>query len=177
MRRILAVTAATGVFAIAGAAPAFAVLDPPNTLGCHATAVIRSKSGNQVRVNATDTKIHLPREGTVAFEGGTLRPLANSHGEVAIKLGFIKVKAGSWDSPNLRLTIVVAGVKELPKALKYVPPGEYEVTGFATGSTGTCSGHITIVLSGSALSNPIGIAALGGTLLCLVGIAVAARAR
>lgn len=177
MRRILAVTATAGVFAIAGAAPAMAVLDPPNTLGCHATGVVKSSGGKQTNVNANDAKIHLPRDGSVSFEGGTLRPLLNSHGEVAIKLGFIKVKAGSWDSPNLRLTVLVAGVKDLPKALKYVPPGEYQVTGFATGSTGTCSGHVTIVLSGSPLSSPIGIAALGGTLLCLVGVAVAARAR
>lgn len=177
VRRSAGALAAAVVFTVVVAGPAMAVIDPPNTLGCHGTAVITAKDGKKVAVTTDSKEIKLPREGTVTFEAGTLKPLLNNHGDVSIQLGFLKVKAGEWNTPNINLAIFVAGSKQLPKALKYAPPGKYEVTGEAIGSTGSCKGHFTIVLSGSPLSNPVGVAALVGTLISLVGLGLATRAR
>ncbi len=152
-----------------------------NTIGCAGSATIDgtgSDAGKTVTINATDSKATLLREGEAHWQGSITTTTHNHSGEVYIDLGWFDVTAGSWGpSKNASNQNSKSGVTKLPSALKWVPPGDYRIAGHHKGDEGECVGSIEIRLNGSIVGNPVGIAAIIGTILTAGGVGYAAFAR
>lgn len=173
--------AAVGVGSVLAMAGPAAASFSTNTIGCAGSATIQgtgSDAGKTVTINATDSKATLLREGEANWQGSITTTTHNHSGKVYIDLGWFDVTAGSWGpSKNASNQNSKSGVTKLPSALKWVPPGDYRIAGHHTGDEGECAGSIDIRLNGSIVGNPVGIAAIIGTVLTAGGVGYAAFAR
>jgi hypothetical protein len=182
-RRVAAIgTLLVGAFAalIGLATPAGATITT-NTIGCAGSATVNGTGGDAgktVTVNANDAKVTMLREGTADWQGSITTTTHNHSGQVVVDLGWFKITAGKWGpSANASNENSKSGQTKLPSALKYVPPGDYKITGYHQGDEGRCAGSIDVRFNGSLVSNPIGIAALIATILAAAGVGFAAIAR
>ena len=163
-RRIAVTTLAGAALVVAGSWPALATFTV-NTAGCSGSATIAGTDGKTYKVNAAKASADVPREGTVTWQGGTSKVVKNHSGSISIKIGPASIPIDSWASPNKKGSTSASGTREMPSALKWVPPGEYLVTGGHAGKGGRCSGSIVLNVQGSAFSTPGGIVALAGTVV------------
>ena len=163
-RRIALTVAAAAALVVAGGWPALATFTE-NTAGCQGSATITGGDGKTYTVNAADATATVPREGTVSWRGSTTKVVKNHSGYIAIKIGPATFDINTWGSPNKKGSTSKAGTREMPKELKWAPPGEYLVTGAHAGKGGKCAGSILITVQGSPFSTAGGIVALAGTVV------------
>jgi len=177
MRRVGRAVVVVGfVLLVSAAAPAAAVIDPPNAIGCAGSAVITDGTKNY-SVDATDTTVRVPREGTAAYNGSISTVTHDHSGSVDLKVATVMIQVGSWGpSKNASNAAQSAGTKVLPAALKNVPPGRYDVYGSHSGSEGRCSGHVTVDVVGSPLSSPFGMGVAVLSAVSALGLLLALKA-
>jgi len=168
---------------VVGAAPAGATINQ-NSLGCQGQAVITPKHGAPITINANQREAHVPRSAAapVTYQGSVSTVTHNHHGYVAVTVGPFKIHFYSWSSANRSNKTSDSGTRAYPSELADVPPGKYRVTGGHFSPQGSCTGEMTIIVDGSPLSSPIGIAAAAGTvvfagLVLLAGLARAGSGR
>jgi hypothetical protein len=136
-----------------------------NDIGCTGSATIRGE-GTTVRVNATDAKVTIPRQGVARWQGGTTAVSKNHSGHISVVAGPFALDFGDWGDPNEDGKKSKKGTRRLPDELVNFPPGIYRVSGSHSGDSGSCEGYIDIVLSdggggGGAPWKPIGLAGTG----------------
>lgn len=176
MRRLLTGAAAAGVLLFGVATPAAAEFTE-NRIGCQGHATVRDGS-KTYEVDARDKEVKAPREGTAAYAGSITTTTHDHSGVVRLKLGPFNITLGLWGpSENANNENSSAGTKEIPDAVKFVPPGKYEVSGYHQGKEGRCAGKVTIELEGSPLSTPAGAAAAVGTLVTGAGLVLSGMTR
>lgn len=177
MRRLLlvAVAAAAGLLALA---PPAAAEFTQNTIGCQGRATVRGDDGKTYAIDARAETVEAPREGTANYAGAITTVTHDHSGVVRLKLGPLNITLGSWGpSENDRNENAKAGVKEIPSAVKWVPPGKYEVSGYHKGKEGRCAGKVTVELEGSPLGTPVGAGVAAGTVLTGLGLVASGMAR
>jgi hypothetical protein len=158
---------AVGSFVLLTPRPAGAVVG--GTLNCSGHATITDNNGKTYEVDAKDTKATVPREGSARYIGST-SPISHNHaGYIKVELGPFAPKIYTWSGANAGNKPSSSGVRQLPARMKDLPPGEYLLKGAHSGRDGACSGHITLVVAGSPLSNPVGIAGVAGTIVFGLG--------
>jgi hypothetical protein len=160
--------AAVGVFAgclFFAAAPAAAVFTS-NTVGCAGSAVITDDKGATTSINANDTTVKVPNNGSAAWQGSVGTTTHNHSGKVTLKFGLFDIPLGDWGiSPNAGNSNRSSGIKEIPAAVKQLPVGKYVVEGHHKGDEGGCAGKVTVEVEGSAFSTPAGIVSVVGALV------------
>lgn len=132
-------------FFVAASTPALAVFSE-NDIGCAGSAVITDPDGKTYNIDAEDTRVTIPREGSASWEGSTAGPVHNHSGEIFLDFDLFDVGIDSWGSPNDGDDTEAAGVANMPQELKWAPPGIYTVAGSHSGDEGSCSGRVEIVL-------------------------------
>lgn len=177
MRRLLVVLALV-MLPLLSAVPAHATFTS-NDIGCAGSADIVDRA-KTYHVNADHSTAKVPRQGEVHYDASVQTITHNHHGQVSLHVLGSSISVETWGpSANASDKNQKSGVRDLPSALKNVPPGKYVVEGFHKGDEGECSGQITIDLQGSAFSSPFVLASFAGTivgavLLVLAGFAKAA---
>lgn len=173
--RVLVATGAVAAGALLAAAPAGAVLTT-NTAGCAGQATITGKDGSTAQVNANDTTVKIPREGSAAYQGSVPAPPQQSYsGSVSVNVGGLSIKLGDWGGGQ-SMKNASAGTKDIPGAFQQALPGTYRVEGSHQQDGKSCSGYVDVEISGGLLSNPIGIVVAAGSLLSAAGLFVAGSA-
>ena len=178
---VLAGLIAAGVLLV-GVGPAGATINQ-NSLGCEGLAVIAPKRGAPITINANQSQAHVPRSaGLVTYSGSVKTVTHNQHGYVAVTVGPFKIHFYSWSGANRSNKTSDSGARKYPSELADVPPGKCRVTGGHFSAEGSCTGEMTIIVDGSPLSTPAGIAAVAGTvvfagLVLLAGLARAGSSR
>ncbi len=159
--RALLLCAAGLVVALAGTAGATI---RNSGITCTGSASITNDDGKVYPVSGTDAKATVPRNGVATYTGA-VRPATHDHqGEVVIDLGLVKIRPGTWGpSQNKGNGSTKTGTYQLPAAFKYVPPGEYTVSGFHAGKEGRCEGEVVIDVEGTLVDNPVGLVSLAVT--------------
>jgi hypothetical protein len=174
MRRVLVALVLGGGVLLVSAAPASATFTK-NTVGCKGSAVITDKDGKTFSIDAADSKVKVPKEGSAAWQGSLGTVTHNHSGSVSLKVGLAKIELGSWGpSANASNQGSQSGVKEIPAAVKQLLPGKYVVSGSHNGDEGGCAGSIVVEVEGSALGTPAGIGVLIGTVVTGAGLAFVA---
>ena len=177
MRRLLLVAAAAAVGLLVCAQPVAAEFTE-NTVGCQGRATVRGKDGKTYLVDARDKTVKAPREGTANWAGAVTTTTHDHSGVVRLKLGPLNITLGKWGpSKNANNENAKAGVKDIPEAVKWVPPGKYEVNGHHQGKEGRCAGKVTVELEGNPLGTPVGAGVAAGTVLTGLGLVVSGMAR
>lgn len=164
------------VTVLAWCAPAGAVLDD-NTVGCGGHATITGSDGKTYEADANDSTIKVPQDGSVAWQGSVQTVTHNHAGEIKVKIGPFDVSIDSWASKNESGQPSKSGTRDMPSALKDLPPGSYEISGHHKGDEGGCSGHATIEVQGSILGNTAGVVSVAGTVITGLGLGLAGVAK
>lgn len=173
--RVVVATGAMAAGVILSAAPAGAVLTT-NTAGCVGQATVTGKDGSTTQVNADDTKVKIPREGSAAYQGSVPAPPQQSYsGSVSVNVGGVSIKLGDWNGGQSTKN-ASAGTKDIPGAFQQALPGTYRVEGSHQQDGKSCKGFVDVEISGGLLGNPIGIAVAAGSLLAAGGLFVAGSA-
>jgi hypothetical protein len=127
-------------------------------------------------VNANDTKVKVPREGSAAYQGAVPAPPATSYsGAVSVNVGGVSIKLGKWGGSKSTKN-ANAGTKQIPSAFKQALPGTYRVQGSHKQDGKACSGYVDLEVSGGLFSNPIGIIVAVGTVASGFGLFAAGSA-
>lgn len=142
-----------------------ATIDPPNSIGCSGSATITDGATTST-VDAKDAQVTVPRSGTVAYTGGTTKAVHHVSGTVTVDLG-VASPSYSWSGANDSSQTTKQGTRDLPSALKLIPPGTYTVTVTHSGDEGSCSASVRVKVEGGLLSTPAGVVSVVGTLLSL----------
>lgn len=159
------------------ASPAGATITT-NTIGCSGSAEITPESGAPYTVDAQDSTLKVPRNGSAAWTGSLGTITHNHKGKVTLEVGFLSLEVGSWGpTANTSNLGSRSGVKEIPSFMDQIPAGEYVLRGSHSGDEGSCAGHMTVDVEGSPWSNPVGLVVLAGTVLSGATMVMAARAR
>lgn len=178
MRRaalLAGVAAAVVALSVPLAAPAGAVLTHDG-LGCGATASVQTEGGKSIYVDGADAEVRLPRRGDVYWAGTVTKPAHRETGSLELRLGFWEVPVGTWGpSANPTDQLRREGSRPLPGFLRVVPPGRYVLTGTHRAAEGSCTGHLTVVVAGSAVSNLAAVAGAGLAALFGLGFVRAGR--
>ena len=165
--RFGAVVLGSGIGVLALAAPAVAVLNPPNTIGCAGSATITSGDATH-SVDVKNPTVTVPRSGTISYTGSTSVAVHHFTGSITLDLG-LATPSYSFDGNNNDSLKTKQGTAELPGALAYIPPGTYHATANLAGDEGSCSASVDVVIEGNLLSSPAGIFSLVGT-VAMVGV-------
>jgi hypothetical protein len=162
---------AVGGFVLLTPRPAGAVVG--GSLNCQGHATITSNSGQTYEVDAKDSKATIPKDGSIEYTGST-SPISHNHsGHIDLDLGPAKPTIFTWSGKNATNKPSSTGTKKIPSLMNNLPPGEYLLSGSHSGQEGSCSGHITLVIKGNPLSNPVGIVGVAGTVVFGAGLALA----
>ncbi len=180
MGRGMALMAGAGlavVTALAWCAPAGAVFDD-NTVGCAGHATITGNDAKTYEADANDSTIKVPQEGTVAWQG-SVQTITHDHaGEITVSVGPFDFTVDSWGpSKNDSNEPSKSGTRDMPSAIKNLPPGSYEISGHHKGNEGGCSGHATIEVQGSILGNAAGAVSVAGTVVTGLALGFAGVAK
>ena len=171
LSRIWGVVLGAGLVAVAILATpevAGATIDH-NTIGCAGQAVITPNKGAPFTANATQSEVHLPRKGgPLQYTGSVTTITHNHHGYVALRVGLWHIHVYEWSGANRSNKSSDTGTRAYPKALNNLPPGKYYLTGGHFAPEGSCTGHMTVVIGGSVLGTPAGLAAAIGTVIFAV---------
>ena len=149
-----------------------------NDIGCDGSAVIESDDGDTFDVNASDSVVEVPRDGTATWQGSVSAPTHNHFGEIVLRVGPLSVPVDDWGvSENANDESAANGVEELPSELSLVPPGRYRVEGFHDSDEGRCAGFVDVEVEGNPITTPVGAGAAAGTVITAALLALAAKAK
>jgi hypothetical protein len=168
MRRyIAAVFLTSGLFLAFGSGTASATIDEPNEIGCEGSATVVTDDGRRIEVDADQSEVTLPRKGleSAIYHGSTTEATHHHSGSVWVEIGPLKLKLGSWGSPNDGGETSKDGTKKIPSGLDLGLPGIYTIKGEHHSDEGDCSGSLRLTLEGSPFSSPTGLGVLGGTVV------------
>lgn len=118
-------------------------------------------------------------EGLVAAWEGSTGPVITDHtGHLDLVIGPGSVRLADWAGENADREVSASGTYSVDEAFALLPidvVGLYELTGSHAGNGGSCTGSVMVLIEGNPLGTPIGLVALIGLLLALVGIGLARR--
>ncbi len=129
------------------------------------------------------------REGVVIEYTGTTRTGIRDHrGEIAVDFGTLgQVTVASWGHPNKpNPTKQKSGTYDLDEGYRLLRDGLpadfdlvgiFRVSGFHTGTEGTCEGFAMVKIEGNPLTTAVGATAVGGTVVTAAGVGLAAVAK
>jgi hypothetical protein len=117
----------------------------------------------------------IPRTGVVVWQGSV--PGSGDRdieGKVYAKIGPTNVNVGSWEGPSELHRNDGDNDYDFPSVLAGL---KIPVSGHHTESGINCSGTVVVQLEGSRLSNPILLGSLALTIVCIVNVGLAVRAK
>ena len=119
--------------------------------------------------------------GLVASWRGTTGGVIKNHtGAVDMVIGPSSVTIADWGGENAEEDTEARGDYNVDTARNVLPfsvTGLYELRATHAGDGGDCSGNVMVLLEGNALSTPLGLTAVAGTVITAVGLVLAGRGR
>lgn len=112
-----------------------------------------------------------------SWQGTTGPPITDFAGDVGVVVGPFTVVIADWSGPNEDEETSSSGDYAVDEARGLVPVGLYEMTATHTGTGGTCTGTVMVLIEGNPLTTPVGAGAAVGTLATGLGLVAAGRGR